>query len=641
MTKLSLDLETNGFDYTRVWCVGVQDVKTKEYKCFIAPDVNHFGRLELKAMVDTADLIIMHSGCSFDWWVLKELLDIEIPMSKVFDTMVMSKLLNYRRFANRKGVPNNHKLSSWGLSFGYPKGDYNDWDAGVTNELLEYQKRDVELTTKVFWSLATELEKKGGMRTWTKAMELEQWIQWDLVNWRRDGFTFNKEKALETRALLVERTTPLAEGFQIDFPPQLQVVNRLKYKKLKSGELNSHCLKAYETYPECTITLEGELLCWDYIPFSPSSSVDRIDRLWEAGWNPHVKTKGHNTHDRDKEKDKYPEKTEKYARYGWQLCEENLETLPEDAPPAAWRLAEWLTLEGRRSAIDTWLSCYDESDGRIHGSMHGIGAWTERLAHTGPNTANIAAPFEGEADTSVKLVKKQFDATLRSLWCVPEGYTQIGTDAEGIQLRLLCHFTGSQQYKDALLEGDKTNGTDIHSLNQRALLLAHITRNMAKTFIYAWLLGAGINLVSRILQCNVAEARAAVESFTQSIEGLDGLKNDSIPKMWRDNKSFVGLDGRIVYPPSEHHMLAGMLQNGEAVVMKTAARIWRTEAKRIGLEHLAMTWPHDEWQTAAKERAEELGKLQRDAIVQAGVELNLFCPMSGETKLGANWLECH
>ena len=62
------------------------------------------------------------------------------------------------------------------------------------------------------------------------------------------------------------------------------------------------------------------------------------------------------------------ERGQKFAKYGWTLSEANLSTLPETAPAGGKRLAEWLTLEGRRSSLVEWLGhCGDDS--RIHGSF--------------------------------------------------------------------------------------------------------------------------------------------------------------------------------------------------------------------------------------------------------------------------------
>jgi hypothetical protein len=79
---------------------------------------------------------------------------------------------------------------------------------------------------------------------------------------------------------------------------------------------------------------------------------------------------------------------------GGHLSEANLSTLPETAPAGGKRLAEWLTLEGRRSSLVEWLGhCGDDS--RIHGSFH-TSVHGQDVCHTAPNQANIPAEFHGD-----------------------------------------------------------------------------------------------------------------------------------------------------------------------------------------------------------------------------------------------------
>jgi DNA polymerase-1 len=59
----------------------------------------------------------------------------------------------------------------------------------------------------------------------------------------------------------------------------------------------------------------------------------------------------------------------------------------------------------------------------------------------------------------------------------------VGADASGLELRMLAHYMDDADYTNEILTGD------IHTANQKAAGLA--TRDQAKTFIYAFLYGAG------------------------------------------------------------------------------------------------------------------------------------------------------
>jgi DNA polymerase-1 len=199
------------------------------------------------------------------------------------------------------------------------------------------------------------------------------------------------------------------------------------------------------------------------------------------------------------------------------------------------------------------------------------------------------------------------------------------------------------RFTESLLSGKKEDKTDPHSMNQKALGSVCQTRDDAKTFIYAFLLGASIPKVAEILQCSNKEASQAVSNFLAALPGLKKLKDWTIPNDARRGY-FIGLDGRKVKCTSEHHMLAGYLQNGEAVIMKHANILWRTRAKAEGIIFKQVNFVHDEWQTecyGTKEQAERLGEIQRQAIEDVGKELEVFCPLAGNTKVGKTWLQTH
>jgi DNA polymerase-1 len=336
------------------------------------------------------------------------------------------------------------------------------------------------------------------------------------------------------------------------------------------------------------------------------------------------------------------EKLENYKRYGWKTSEKNLETLPPSAPQAAKDLAKWLTLDGRKKSLVEWLGCVRD-DGRIHGKFWPIGAWSGRMSHTSPNQANIFSPFHGDPRTPVEEVKAKYDYTLRDLWTVEEGNWLVGTDAEGIQLRILAHYMKSPEYVKAIVEGSKEDETDIHNVNKRALGPICRSRDDAKTFIYAFLLGASIPKVAEILKCNNKQAGEAVTNFLRALPCLKKLKDHKIP-VDASRGFFIGLDGRKVVCDSEHLMLAGYLQNGEAVIMKHANVLWRKELRKTGIQFKQVDFVHDEWQTeviGTKEEAEEVGRIQRWAIEQTGKDLGLFCPLAGSSDIGKSWSQTH
>lgn len=335
------------------------------------------------------------------------------------------------------------------------------------------------------------------------------------------------------------------------------------------------------------------------------------------------------------------EKKKHYAKYGWTCSETNLNTLPESAPEAARDLAKWLTLEGRRSSLTEWLGCLSD-DSRIHGKFWHIGSWTGRMAHTKPNQANIFSPFHGEPKSPVEEIKAKYDYALRDLWTVDEGNYIVGTDLDGAQLRILAHIMKSNTWKEAITKGDKSKGTDIHSMNKLALGPVCRDRDTSKTFIYAWLLGASIPKIAEILSTSIPKASEANESFLAAFPELRKLKEHKIP-LDVSRGYFIGLDGRKVPCSSTHKMLAGYLQNGESVIAKHWIVEWRKMAKKEGLWFKHVDFVHDEVQVEVKtiKDANRLIKIQKEAMNTVNTKLSMFCPMDIEGKIGKSWAESH
>ena len=627
MKITAMDIETDSLDATRIWVVVAKDINTGVVDVFKHLDTDEAEAARFKAYCSEYDKFVFHNGIGFDVPVINRILGSTIKVQDVVDTLVVSRMLDYN-------IQGGHSLDAWGKRLNLFKGVFKDFEGGLTQEMIDYCILDVEVTVKLFNKFKATIFNKE----WAKSLRLEHDIQIICEEMSDNGFKFDEDQAEEFLGEILCRMDELEHQFQRDFPPVLTEVNRIKYRLKADGSLYKNVTDAMQKYQR-TRKVDDELLCYDFVDFKPSSTKHRIERLWEAGWTPVDKTKGHLAFLRDGDD---PEKAEKFKFYGWMCNETNLNTLPDDAPSGGKALAEWLTLEGRRSSLAEWLGCVRD-DGRIHGRFNHIGAWTGRLSHAAPNQANIPAQFHGTPKTAVEEVKAKYDGPFRGLWMVEKGSYLVGTDASGIQLRVLADLMESEEYIQAIVSGKKENETDIHNLNRKALSLPHLTRDDAKTFIYAFLLGAGNAKISQILRTNSSTARKAVDNFTNSIEGLANLKKKVIPQI-AERGYFRGYDGRKVRVPSEHKTLAGMLQNGESTIMKWATRLWIEEARQENIKFKLVTWPHDEWQTevyGSKDVAERLAFLQRQAIEKAGIELGLMCPLEGESSVGTSWLQTH
>lgn len=305
-----------------------------------------------------------------------------------------------------------------------------------------------------------------------------------------------------------------------------------------------------------------------------------------------------------------------------QVSETDLEEI--DLPEAKL-CAEYLTLQKRLGMVKSWLD-HQAVDERVHGSVLTNGAVTGRMTHTAPNMAQIPRLAE-----------------YRRLFIVPEGYKLVGCDAQGLELRMLAHYMQDDAYTAQVLEGD------IHSYNQEMAGLPE--RYQAKTFIYAFLYGAGDAKIGQIVGGNAKDGARLKEKFLAEVPALAKLlaKLKTITKnsKTKDYKgeevtSVPGLDGRRIWIRHEHAALNSLLQGAGAVVMKKALVIADAELQKRGLEYEFVANVHDEWQVEARaDHAEEVGQVLEWAIAEAGRQLDMRCPLAGESKVGDNWSETH
>ena len=305
-------------------------------------------------------------------------------------------------------------------------------------------------------------------------------------------------------------------------------------------------------------------------------------------------------------------------------------------------------LSSRISRLEEWISHSTAvldgnrvSDTRIHGEIAGLGAWTGRMAHSKPNLGNIPAFNQTEPD------KTPYSDKMRGLWRAGPGMVLVGVDAEGIQLRILAHYMKDQNFIDALVHGRKEDGTDPHALNKSALGKVCRSRDDAKTWIYAWLLGAGKRKQAAILGCSVAEATRAEQNLLDKYRGLRYIKEKVLP---RDavRGYFEGLDGRYVPIPGDtpderlHLALAGYLQNGEAIVIKRACLKFLEELRRKKISFELVNIVHDEYLIECYDKdSREIKQILCTAVEQVGEDLGLECPLSGTGKIGRTWYDVH
>ena len=654
--RIAFNIEANGLKPTEIWCIVCKDIDTGEIRRWNNLTTDEEQRNDFTRYFATSDYYIGHNILGYDLPVIHKLLGVEFTADPrhCCDTLVISKLADYPR----KG----HSVEHYAVEFGQERQSqvsYAHWSP----ELVEYCSRKTELAHRIY----DKYKKYITNEKYQRAIDLEQRFQLVCNNLHDNGFSFNVEKASKLLAKVETELADLDANILEAFPPRLKLIREINPKETKHGtiSLTSIPKDMRQDIPDLNV---GAPFCYcTWVEFNPSSHKQIVSVLNEAGWRPVEKTQTHIDVERELSKLKHTKRdtalditlNELYTKLnnlrvsGWKVNEANLDTLPPSAPLAARLLAKRILLESRRRTLTEWLSLSVPSglsDNRIHGKFYGIGAWTHRMAHQNPNTANIPNAVK-VSDGSKSLYGKE----LRALWQAPKNRLLVGVDAEAIQLRVFAHLINDPNLTNAIVNGKKSEGTDPHSLNKKYFGSFCRTRNAAKHSLYAMFFGGGPGKIAEIMGCTKEEAEEAIASLIEKYPGLHDLQTKVFPT---DAKRgyFIGLDGRAVRIPGDtvgnrkHLCMSGYLQCGEAVIMKMAALKFEPRLKEYNA--LLVDLVHDEYQIECPNNmttALAIAEMVCKAFIEVGEELLLNCPITGsyyndddkDYTIATNWSRTH
>ena len=460
MRTFSCDIETDGIDATRVWCIAVHNIDTDEVVTFSDTTLGLF-KPWLESEVDR---LIFHNGISFDVPVLESLMSVDFSGVQLEDTLVMSQLY-------QPNLEKGHSLAAWGERLGFEKGDYEDWSK-FTDDMLEYCIRDTKVTTKVYRHLvAHELSDDA------KLLEYEIKKQCSLQE--RTGWYFDLHSAIQLLAEINEDLRLAEEEVHKTFVPLpvWQSKKAVKNRFLKNGKRTKH----YQTEVDlgCYTNEDKDYGYWSYPELNLGSRQQVGRHLMHYGWKPNV-----------------------FTETGVPKVDES--TLKDVDIPEAKIIARYLMLQKRHSQVSSWVDEYNYDTKRIHSRVHTMGTVTHRMSSSNPNLQQVTAS------------NKEYGQQMRGLFTVPDGNVIVGADLSGLELRCLAHYMKDPGYTEEILSGD------IHTANQKAAGLS--TRDESKRFIYAYLYGGGDNLIGKICGGGKELGKKVKEQFLSNTPALATLR---------------------------------------------------------------------------------------------------------------------
>ena len=592
--RIAFDIETDNLldEMTKVHCIVARDIDSNTE--WIADATTGYD--EMIDILNNAELLIAHNGIGFDEPVLRKMFPNFKPTGKSFDTLIMCRamyhdvvLKDYGRCkagrlpARLKG---SHSLEAYGYRLRELKGDFgkqeNAWEV-YTEEMLEYCQQDVVVLKKLYLKILSDGASP-------EMIELENEFAIIIQRQMEKGVCFDEEAAIKLMIDIRVEKDKLYEELRRAFP--IQVVSK-DLGKVTTSKVNNRkrCITRGAQF--CKIT---------YQEFNPNSRQQITERLIKKyNWTP-------------------DDVTEK----GTIKVNENI--LNDLDYPEAKLLSRAMMLGKRLAQISdgnqAWLK--KVKGGRIYGRVNTGGAISGRCTHSSPNLAQVPS------------ISSPFGKQCRSLFTAEEGKSIVGCDASGLELRCLSHYLArfdGGEYAEIVLNGD------IHTANQEAAGLP--TRNMAKTFIYGWLYGAGAVKIGKIVGGGAKEGGKLQSKFMKKFSAIKKLKEAVVSVV--ETKGYIkGLDGRRMRTRSPHSALNLLLQGAGALVMKR----WLIEVMKVvdarGLDATPVLNVHDEAQFEVREdQAEELAQICEDCMKLAGEHFNFRIPIEGESKIGKTWKDTH
>lgn len=713
------DIETNGLldTVSQFHCGVLINAESNEtLKYGVAPMVGIVGGFKeyVQKVEEIAatphGLLVFHNGISYDVPAIDILKRkyfgkrFNFPKQKMVDTLVMGRLMYPNiKFSDIGAVKagrlppkmmGRQSLEAWGYRLGEMKGEYKTdyiarckaegipYQAGdewlnPSQEMLDYNVQDVVVTLALFKKFLTDSFYFGCPESGLDAvyaLRLEHDAAWTCAKMERNGYPMSKtivedlykELSIKRAELLDKLRSTFGSWYQakggkeffrhprtgVDLPKYPRVVYPKVGGLYKKPKNKAQRLGLEPCEKDSRDTMEGAPFTpIEYVEFNPGSGDHLAKVLMDRGWEP----------------------TE-FTETGKPKCDdETLEDVRLDDPEAqacVELVREYLVVQKRigqaAEGKNAWLKLVGP-DGRMHGSINPCGAVTGRATHSSPNMAQVpanGAPW-GE------ICRSAFGAQWNTNHGKPDPWIQVGVDASGLELRCLGNraapFDGGA-YAKTVVEGD------IHWANAVNAGLApdvprdksdhhhDSCRNNAKTFIYAFLYGAGAAKIGLIVGGGKKEGSALMKKFIEGTPAIKDLRNAVQNTLvsdskWVDGQNVVkwkrrwlkGLDGRRIHIRSPHSALNALLQGDGAVVCKH----WIVETERM-LEEAGyangwdgdfayMAWVHDELQIACRtqEIAEDVVRIAQLAMRKVGEFYNFKCVLDTEGKIGPTWKECH
>lgn len=583
---LLFDIETNGLlqSLTTIHCMALRDSDTGEVLSF-ADQPNHAPISMGLEILEKAPNIVAHNAFEFDIKAIKKLHPGWVPSGRIDDTLTMSRLIFPHLWDmdfERKNKLEPRLQGSHSLE---AWGIRLSTPKGASQDWSTWTEEMHEYCTQDTLVLAKLWNYFTTLNYSQKAIELEYEFAKQIKKQEENGTPFNLRQA----EILLETFNKTKDEIQ----SKAALVFPLREQKKVIIPKRDNAKRGYRAgVAHTTITHE---------PINLGSRVQLIEYFQNTyNWVPKESTlKGNPV-----------------------LNAEVFLGLPFPEAPLVIEYLDVTKSIGQLAEGANALMAKTKN-GTLYGRVNHNGARTGRCSHQGPNIAQIPKTKE-----------------FRELFTAPVGKVFVGADLKAIELRMLAHYLhpyDQGHYTKLLLE------SDIHTANQEAAGLP--TRDQAKRFIFAFLYGAGSEMLGSIVKPEGTQGektrigKALRDNFLAKIPGLDSLLRD-VKNAYNHRGYLIGLDGRRLHPRAAYNSLNTLLQGGGAVIAKKWTCLIHQYAANLDInQHIHC---HDEIVLSCHEtNAEALTKVCLQAAIDTGIFFNINLPIEANAKIGLNWYEVH
>jgi DNA polymerase I-like protein with 3'-5' exonuclease and polymerase domains len=620
LKRVAFDIECDGLDATKIHSLVLLDLDTDQLYSYADQD-GYAPIQEGVSVLRSAKLLVGHNILKFDAPVIQRLYNVKLR-GGLYDTLIAARTAypDLMMFDCETELPTKiwgrHSLAAWGHRIGIFKGEFGQDDEQVWDEwsaeMQQYCEQDVRVTAALYrWLQQEQLP--------AESLKIEHTLARYLLAQEVNGFPFDREAGEKLAAHLAAEEERLLVELKSYFGMWVKRGEYVipKSNRGKIGDKKSTLFRVAKGCSYCKMEIH------EYTG-GPDQTKAALKRLY--GWEPN------NVKKRKRIKGEMEVVVEEEGTDEVTLSKLNFPAIPS--------LIKYNNVRKIRGMLETgknaWLKLFRPETGCIHGQVNQNGTVTHRATHNRPNISQVPSG------------KRPYGKECRELFHAPPGWTVVGTDASGLELRMLAHYMHAYdngRYGNVILNGD------IHTENMRAAGLAN--RNQAKSFIYGYLYGAGAVKLGSIASPDADERKqgavgaALKKSFLQAIPALAQVIEDCTTEA-AEHGYVRSIDGRKTYVKSAHKALNCLLQSsGSILVKKWISLLYVSLTEKYGAPSWNGVWTplsfsHDDIIIAVKnDYVAEIQKIKLDSITQAGLALGVQIRMDGESKTGSNWYEVH